>query len=232
MSVQLPSPEKISIWEAEAHHRYPNLAMVLQFREASYAWEYSLHFAERDPTRKMNLPPLMRTEPLWFPMEMFWREDGSTELEFLFSLFPGEDTLDLQLANLHSVKELAVSIALCLTEAVATGFTAFWGSLCVVWSSYLWFYPLFDLHVSWGFDLTGWVPLLLSGALQIVAALPTAYRSKLQTALWISGGIGGIIGTLLSVEASSLNEFGSAFLLLSGLGSTGISLLICMAWNE
>jgi hypothetical protein len=219
MQTLYPSPEQVSLWEDEAHRRYPNFAMVLQFRQTSNGLEYNLHFQARDPEQRLRLPPLMHMEPHWLPLEMFWREGGSSEIEFLFGLFASEENLNGSLAIEQGIRwfslSSAFSIGLCLCEAAATGYTAFWGSICLVYSLF------------WGFPLTGWAPLLVSGILQLTVAIPVRNRSKLLTALWVCGWLGGVVGTLCSIEVMHVNEIGIALLLFCGAMTIGVSILIC-----
>lgn len=88
-----PDTQQIIDWQIEARKRYPDYTLVFKVRQSDVGLEYSLHFQPRHSKPLSKLTPLFCLSELWLPIELFYREDGSNELQFLFHLFPDQHSL-------------------------------------------------------------------------------------------------------------------------------------------
>jgi hypothetical protein len=88
-----PHTQQINDWQLEARKRYPDYTLVFKVRQSDVGLEYSLYFQPRHSKPLSKLTPLFRLSELWLPIELFYREDGSNELQFLFHLFPDQHSL-------------------------------------------------------------------------------------------------------------------------------------------
>ncbi|MBC8122487.1 MAG: hypothetical protein H7Y22_11685 [Gemmatimonadaceae bacterium] len=88
-----PTEAQIQAWQDEARCRYPDFDLVLQLRLTRGAAEYSLHFQSRSGTCAEQIELLFPLEPIWYPIDLFWREDSKTEVDFIFSLYPDRASL-------------------------------------------------------------------------------------------------------------------------------------------
>ncbi|MBC8120930.1 MAG: hypothetical protein H7Y22_03715 [Gemmatimonadaceae bacterium] len=123
-----PTQAQIERWQAEARRRYPAFGMQLQFRHAAEGWEYSLHFQPLVSATRMQPGPVFRLEPDWYPLEMLWQEDGSSAVDFVFSLFPNQISLDEDYAPgsrqrvSNSTKFRAAAVGFAVGAGLVTGF--------------------------------------------------------------------------------------------------------------
>ncbi len=87
-----PTPEQIRAWQQEAAVRYPDFVLVLQVQDTQVGWRYSLHFR---PQKTVKVLPRagFPLKAHWYPLEMWYQQDGNTQLDFIYSLYPDQSTL-------------------------------------------------------------------------------------------------------------------------------------------
>jgi hypothetical protein len=115
-----PTPEQIIQWQEEAKRRYPDFEPYFQFTSDSY----SMHFEPLSLNRAPINLPLFPTNPQWRPIEMFWRDNGKSEIDFLFGFYPDQSHLT-NTAVEGKPRWLTVSFGAAATAAVVLGVGGF-----------------------------------------------------------------------------------------------------------
>lgn len=132
-SLSLPAPSRLDTWQEEARRRYPNFRLVWQVRGTDADLHYSLHF---EPRRTGQFSPpaagaCFPTRPAWYPIEMFWREGGTSELDFIYSLYPDELSLYPALpAPVQSFTASTLLLRVMGTAALVAATALFLAVLC------------------------------------------------------------------------------------------------------
>jgi hypothetical protein len=88
-----PDTQQINNLQIETRKRYPDYTLVFKVRQSDVGLEYSLYFQPGHSKPLPKLTPLFRLSEFWLPLELFYWEDGSNELQFLFHLFPDQHSL-------------------------------------------------------------------------------------------------------------------------------------------
>jgi hypothetical protein len=130
--VKLPTRNQIRIWRAEAKSRYPDFDLVLQTRQTLLGWEYSIHFQTLASAPKVKPGALFSLQPFWYPIELLWREYGQSELDYLFSIYPDQDSFRAFSIEKSSTLKTVQTILICCTAALSSGMLACYGGLLIM----------------------------------------------------------------------------------------------------
>ena len=106
---KIPSPELINSWHRSAQFRYPDFVPYIQIFQpysSSDIWEYSIHF---EPLTQLAYEIACEVELFparehWQPLEMLWRENNKSEIDFLFEIFPDQASLVEQAVTTYKLK--------------------------------------------------------------------------------------------------------------------------------
>ncbi|MBC8123936.1 MAG: hypothetical protein H7Y22_19120 [Gemmatimonadaceae bacterium] len=147
-----PTEVQIQAWKEEAKHRYPDFDLVFQIRQIDTDWQYSLHFQALTGAPPVTSAPCFHLQPVWYPLEMLWREPDDTAVSFVFSLYPNQSSLS-ELARVNALPDWFPEPTRALVMAGVGG--AALASAGYVWGVSEFWWGFITLMGHWSWDLLG-----------------------------------------------------------------------------